>query len=602
MKNWTKPAVASGIVLVFILAGMLALDNLPSPSPMAGETAGLEQPSESSLWNEFYDALGPANGGINVTINETDTNRLNRDCLITVDANRMLEANGGVATWTDVTTVYVNITYPNATVRGASMQETAFTNVFTFHFRTNLTSYLGTYQFELIPAFGSLTFSNFDMAGKPTPQITINNITPFADVILDKEFIYRNQTISFVIVPFDAETQNLDLDWDLSLKASNATVLASWHEGDEFEQEYAFSGVGDHLLGNYTLNLTVQDADSAIGQKLVVFEVRNHLPEVKSVDYNFTAELKRFSQTMKFEVNMSDYEDGQAELEYVKVSLQNQATKANVTSSKFFFNATTKNYTGTVSLPKEAQLEYYTIIVIARDKDNGMVSYIPVANNRTRAANNIPFINGALINDRNLTQGVSFSNRQNIKVWINATDVEQLTFVKLVAYHVDSDTKVSFFSSISENKTIEFSTSLLSTGTWQLFAAAFDSDNDLCVETLIGTMEITPDIRDETAIIITVLLSIIGGFFLGGFVIWRYANTKLKDIRGELIIKGSSKKEMQPSQDDATKKKTQSYTDSEKLAQKGDDAQKKGDASKQEKQGAPPKPATKKDSKGKTRF
>nr|MDO8116809.1 hypothetical protein [Candidatus Sigynarchaeota archaeon] len=602
MKPWIKPAIVSGIFFSMLLVGVSFLHDNPLSTQTLGIAREMDTPRSSSNWNTFYDAIGTADGGINVTINVTETNRLNRDCLITVDASKMIEINGGISGWSDVIITHINITYPNSTVIGDGMDEIGSTNVFTFRFRTGLSSILGDYQFTFIPSTGDQNFSSFNMTGKPTPKIRIVNVLPVADVLLDREFIYRNESISFTITAFDAETKYLDLDWDLVLVASNSTQLAAWHEKDDFQQDYMFAGVGDYLLGNYTLDLTVNDADGGIAKKAVVFEVRNRPPDVLSMDYNFTSELLRHTESMKFDINMSDYEDGQSELDSVMVIFQNMVTKQNFTSAKFLFNSTTKNYTGTLTLPKTAKLDSYTIIIIAKDKDNGMTTFIPGTKNEILAMNNLPSIHGTLINGQNLTNGLRFTSRENLEVWINATDVEQLTFVELILFNEASNARISLFSSVSENKTVKLSSNLLASGTWQLFAAAYDSDNGVCAGTLIGTIEIIPDLRDETATIITVLLSIIGGFFLGGFVIWRYANSKLKDIKGELIIKGASKKEA-PASGESAKKKSDTYTDIEKVNPKRDDVKKKEETSKPEKQqGTPQKPVTKKEGKGKTRF
>ena len=301
-------------------------------------------------------------------------------------------------------------------------------------------------------------------------------------------------------------------------------------------------------MTTYYFALNVTDKDGDIFYQTFPFEVKNHAPEVVSVYYNHSSTLLRDTEDMKFEVNITDYEDVFADNFSVYVVMQNQETKVNSTSKpQLTYDSSSGNYTGLFSFFSSDELADYWILLEISDTDGGKTIWISNntnLGNETEAINNPPEVRGIVINNKNITTAPHFGVTDVLNFEFIVTDVEfpVVDIVLLELYHEESGTNLTFSTSAEQGYDLLISANkILVSGSWIITAYAVDLDGAASQSKIFGYIQIDPDYSDLTSIITVGLLSLLGGIIMGAFVIWRYANARINDIRTDLIIKGKGK-------------------------------------------------------------
>ena len=508
----------------------------------------------SGTSNIFYSAIGTSYGGINISIDSTNTDRLNRVVNITVNATKMLAANGGPAGWNDVYPCYLNITYPNSTQRVQPMSEIGGSSTQIFKYAWTLTPALpvGTYTFKAVPNNGAVNWTDFNFT--PASQMVVFNIKPWGFITTNTTEVYRNHTVAFNITVTDPETPYTQLVWNASLCLYNTTApLKTWKVGDTFNQTHWFNGTSDTLLEDYYFRLIIVDNNNdKFDQNMAPITVRDDPPVINSVYYNHTAFLRRYTEVMFFEVNVTDNDNPWNATE-VKIIFHKENSLVNVSSAALIPNMTTGNFTGAmnVTLDTSGQLAPtggYTIHVIAKDAetlDSATVEFVPASKNATWILNNNPVMHETLINNQTLVNGTRFSQGQRLEFTVNASDIEnEIDYIEIRLLYADGgNTAFNYYILSNTTYTLNISSSVLAPGTWYIYVIVVDFEADANMNTPAYTIVIDPDLRDMTSFAIWIALAAILGLVVGGWIIWRYANAKIADIRRDQIIKGKIKTE-----------------------------------------------------------
>lgn len=560
----------------------------------------------------FYHAIGTDDGGVLLNISSVSTDRLNRTISIKADTSPMLGSTG--AGWTNVLKSYLNMTYPNGTSVLHNMTEIGTTNVFFFNWTTRVWFKPGVYTFRVYPEnqFGA-NWTNFDFSTGPS-VVSVMNLAPWGIIRTNTTAVFRNQSIGFNVTVFDAETPYINMQWLLRMY-KGVTLVKTWQTGEDYNQTHFFNGTADALLGAYSLTLRVTDGEGMVRDAAPVnFTVQNHLPTIHAVQYNHTDDLKRATESMRFTVNASDFEDGRVASTRVWVTLQDMITKQNTTRVELAFNVTTTNYTGSVTFPFTAPFEQpHRIIVEARDR-NGGITYWNASSN-VAPDNNLPVINGVLVDGKPISQGHSFTQNVLVTFTLNITDVEaEINFVQLKLVHLETGSALIFHETVLQGTSvgttflipITVSTAMLTTGTWHVFVYvndfdSFDTDNQSGNFPAQGSIAVLPDLRDFTLMTFLVVLATIIGIVIGGGLLWRYANARLKDIRREMLIKGSSGKDAHK-KDQATTYQKAEEIDAGAVKQAPPAKQAPAKPAAEPKPPAKPAPASKGGKKEKSRF
>jgi phosphate/sulfate permease len=163
---------------------------------------------------------------------------------------------------------------------------------------------------------------------------------------------------------------------------------------------------------------------------------------------------------------------------------------------------------------------------------------------------------GATLNGASITDGPVFKLTNDLVFELNVTDAEDgkaVEYAELMLINQETKENISFYTppnpELNNRTIIEISASLLYSGTWNVYVIAYDIDGTSNYdptggddnENLVGVFEIEPDLSDVTSIVILVIIAGIVGFVVGGFLLWRYARSKIKDIKSDFLIKSKSK-------------------------------------------------------------
>ncbi|NMC04130.1 MAG: hypothetical protein GYA24_02900 [Candidatus Lokiarchaeota archaeon] len=552
MKDKYKPAITCILFGALFLLPLLA--SIMAPVAPAGpatrdnmvDVGKIETAGRSSI---FYPAYNTTTGGITLDVNNTYTDRLDRDIKFTVNATLMVQPGGWASAWgTDVSRCDLNITYPNSTSRIRTMTEIggASSQIFSFTWRTNITLPNGTYYIRAI--VWNLTQSyTWGFNFNPLTNVTLYNIDPVGSIAMNTTTVMRNGTLAFFISIFDPETPFPQLSWNVSIYKVNGTFpLKIYYKNDTLNQTYTFKG--NDILGDYIFYVEIKDGSNGRFQETVSpFKVVNNPPVINSVHYNYTASLKRVTQSMRFQVNVTD-PDNVKNFTSVRVILEHQPDtffpeKLNLTNAPLLvYNATTKNFTGSITVPAGFPAGSAKIIVVASDNDPVPATsyYVAPYNNMTTIVNNLPTLNGVSINDRSLSAGLRFSTYNNLDFSINASDVENNILYVQVSL-VSGATNITYFVLGKDLYKIRLPASALFPGSWGVFISVVDMDDGVLSSMNAGIIEVDPDLRDLTGYVIGGVLLVIAGFVIGGMVIWRYANERISAIRRDMLIKAKSK-------------------------------------------------------------
>jgi hypothetical protein len=568
MNNKHKLLVASlALAVIMLLPAILFSAGNKTGGNTTFSTGTLAQPSSST--NRFYAAIGTSSGGINITINSTNNDRLNRDIKLTVNATKMLTINGGPAQWPAVIQCDFNITYPNGTSRIFSVSTPETPQIFSLKWRAETSLPTGTYQVRAYPWNATHAFTNFNFS--PVSVFELYNTDPVGSVALERDILYRNEEQAFFISIFDPETPFSQLAWNVSLyRVQNNSIIKTWYKSDTLNQTYRFNKSSD-VLGWYNFFIKIRDADGGLfNYSVSPFQVLNNPPKVNSVTYNYTANLKRETEVMEFTVNVTDSDNPWNGAE-VRILLNHESTVpgsaiANLSSAPLKANDTTKLFTGTLNVSRNFITGPANIIIMAQDNDTlnpAITYYHPLTNNVTTVMNNLPELHDVQVNNKSIATGLSFSQNVVLEFFVNATDLETpIDYIAVSLEYKDNPAipRVQYFM-FSGNATVLIPTAVLLTGSWEVFVNVVDFDGGLIIQSR-GTIEINPDLRDQSALVIGAILVLLAGFVLGGIVIWRYANTRISAVRRDLIIKGKSKdatatKKVQPGEKTTTSKYTE---------------------------------------------
>ncbi|MFX0102093.1 MAG: hypothetical protein ACFFCS_21180 [Candidatus Hodarchaeota archaeon] len=500
---------------------------------------------------------GPNN--VSVYIPNTTIDRLNRIVNISVNISNMVDTF-----YDDHIGCYLNVTFPNSSVYQINMNENQTIpsqDVFYYEFKTNTSMETGVYNFTPHPVNDAgNNYYNFTITSANDSIITIHNVEPWALFQFNSTDIYRNETLGFNFTLFDGETPYVDLDWNVSLwKVDSDSPLIkieykdSWATGDDFNQTWTSSGIENETLGVYRFFAEIDDTEMVATDVSDTFQVLNRLPIIEDSNINAGAETLRETDIIEFEVNASDYEDGE-NISKVQVVFQSDFFGLNITP---YFDleqdSGTKNWTGNYSFPITTELGEYNIILKAIDQNGGESDWVSNDVTSTEVMNNLPITHGATVNDQSLSQGRFFKQSENLIFEINVSDVEDgknVEFGELRLYHQETGKNIFFLMAprpADDRIIIEIASSFLETGTWNVYIAVMDQDGDWNydetgeITNLVGAIEIEPDLSNITATVVMIILAAIIGFAVGGFVLWRRANSKIKDIRSEILIKGKGK-------------------------------------------------------------
>ncbi|MEX2729700.1 MAG: hypothetical protein Q6353_020750 [Candidatus Sigynarchaeum springense] len=565
MREKYKPA-ASIIIIGAILSCSLVL-SLASPraTPSRGErelAGGTMNASGSSTY--FYTANNTASGGIWITCNNTVVDRLNRSIGFSVNATAMLQAGGwNTAVWgTTINKCELNITYPNRT-KSFLLQKFETTTIFSFTWRTNVSLPVGFYEIRANIWNATHVYTGgFDF--NPVTKVSVVNISPIGSVVLlnmNGSAYYRNETMEFLMSIFDPETPFTKLVWNVTLFKLNGsevptTWVATWNATCTLNQTYKFTG--NNVLGKYVFFIEIYDDSGGYSAQTVSeFTVLNNPPVIHGASYNFTSNLKRVTETMHFEVNVTDPDNDVKGANVVAILQQvrepsSVLPRLNYTSSPFTYNAVTGNFTGNLTVGPLFPLGNATIIIKATDNETSVPSlgpavgpatgyYYPQQKNVTIVTNNLPVLNGVTINGKSLAAGLRFPIYNNLDFIMNASDIEDnIDYVQISLIGPNGE-NVTYYALGPSPYKVRVTTAALSTGSWGVFVTVVDREGGSSGSINAGVIEVDPDLRDVTAYIIGGVLLLIAGFVVGGMIIWRYANARISAIRRDMIIKTKSK-------------------------------------------------------------
>nr|MDO8087740.1 hypothetical protein [Candidatus Sigynarchaeum springense] len=520
--------------------------------------------------SHFYTANNTSSGGIWITCNNTIVDRLNRSVGFTVNATAMLQDGGwNTALWGNtIEKCELNITFPNRT-KSFLLLNIAITTFFSFTWKTNISIPAGNYQVRAnIWNDTDMYTGGFDF--NPVTTVYVNNIAPIGSVILlnaTDSKIYRNQSMEFLFSIFDPETPFPNLNWNVSLfklTVTSQVLLKRWYMNDTLNQTYKFSGAD--VLGNYIFMINITDTSGGFSAQTVSpFTVLNNPPVIHGASYNHTANIKRATETMHFEVNATDPDNVASGLEVVAI-LQHKPTLdypsiVNFTSPKFEYNSTTGNFTGSVTVDMTFPLGDASIIIKATDNDTSPAvgHFFPEDKNSTIVSNNDPVVNGVTVNGNSLANGLRFAIYNNLDFVMNVSDIEGKIDYVQISLNGPNNQNITYFVLGPPPYKVRITTAALSTGTWGVFVTVVDVDGGSSGSINAGVIEVDPDLRDLTAYIIGGVLLLIAGFVVGGMIIWRYANARISAIRRDMIIKTKSKegldaKKAKPGEKDTTSK------------------------------------------------
>ena len=565
MQKTHNKHVITGIVLgllVLVPAILLAANSVIKGKDTIAPPSRLATSSSS---NHFYLATGTLTGGENISIDTTRVDRLNRHINITVDARKMLEVNGGPTGWdsTNLQFCNLNITFPNGTKSFEMLpvsKKSPSIPIFYYDFVTNLSMPTGNYAIRAYPDNGLISWRpplhGFNFT--PLSYVQVYNHNPAGIVTLNETTVYRNKSIGFDITVSDPETPYLQLAWSVTLMKDakdsdpvKVMVNGTWQKGSAFNQSYFFN-LSKSVLGTYHFTVHVNDSQGGLfdTDSTSSFEVKDNPPVIHAVKFtpplwDNTLGIFRVN-TMSFTVNLTDV-DNPWYWASVYVVFQRQDYNVNYTSSNFTSSKTTYNYTGVMNVSYAIPVQNYSIIITATDLDGGITYYKPQANNSIIVRDNPPDVHWLHINNQNLTYGLHVSSNEYMAIEINVTDIDQnLDYIVLHFYNT-ANVKSDFTFNITLYKGIasiiarfNMTSAILSTGIWNIYVAALDFDGSIG-KFIVGTITVDPDTRDITAYVIGAALLLIAGFVVGGMAVWRYANSKIKDIRRDMIIKGHGK-------------------------------------------------------------
>lgn len=537
------------------------------PAAMPAATGGTKGKASLAPWAKiatssssriFYNATDWAGAGITIAIGNTSVDRLNRNVNFTVIATKMLEANGGPTGWnpSNLEYCFLNITYPNAmkSLYISMNQLVSKIPIFYYNFVTNLSLPVGTYAIHAYPSNGSAPYKKFTLT--PVSNMTIYNINPTGIVTLNTTTVYRNSTLGFNITVHDPETPYLNLVWNVTMvQGSTGKPWGYWQMGSAFNQS-CFFNTSSSVLGTYYFVIKVYDGEGGhyVNMFASSFTVVNNLPIIHAVIFapkiysDIGGPGIYRSQNLTFMVNLTDV-DNPWYYTSVYAIFQRKDVDENFTSGNFTANRITGNFTGFITANIQDPIAYYSIIIKAIDLSGGIAYYKPTANQTIGIRDNHPTVSWVHINNQNLTNGLHLSSYEMMSIQINVSAPDQnLDFISLEFQNTADKSQIFTFNITLQkgmaNFIVDFniSSSVLPTGLWTIYVYAYDFDGGF-FKGPQGSIVIDPDTRDITAIVIGAALLLIAGFVIGGMAIWRYANSKIKDIRRDMIIKGRGKAE-----------------------------------------------------------
>jgi hypothetical protein len=498
----------------------------------------------------FFPANNTASGGIWISCNNTFVDRLNRDVKFTVDATAMVNQPGGWdPIWgADVDRCYLNVTLPDNTTDSYPMSETG-TQIFSYTLETTITMNIGLYRFRATIENSSRRYNGgFDFTN--VTIMTVYNILPVGSILTNTTTVYRNGTIAFFISIFDPETPFPSLLWNVSLykNGSSPVKMKTWFKNDTLNQTYTFKGT--NITGDYAFRVQIRDGSNGPFDLYVSwFKVLSNPPVINSVSFNYTANLKREVEKLRFEVNLNDSDsnktltDVRVIFEYVPPEVFPGVVYYNFTSPALKYIAATGNFTGNVTVPKAFPAGTSKIIIEAKDNDpNPGIARFHTTPETITVVNNIPALHGVTINGKSLTGGLRFSVYNNLDFSVNVSDIEnKIDYVQVVLDGPPGYANISYFILGPSPYEVRIPASALAPGSWGVFIIVADTEGGKLVANVSGIIEVDPDLRDVTAYIIGGVLLAIVGFVIGGMVIWRYANARISAMRRDMIIKAKSK-------------------------------------------------------------
>jgi hypothetical protein len=552
MKDKHRPALTGlliGVILLLPLLGSIAEKPATIASTDGIYGGSIEAAGSSSI---FYTANNTVSGGITIGCNNTYVDRLDRDVKFTVNATKMVQAGGWNPAWgTDVARCYLNITRPDSTTTPYAATEIGGTQVFSFTLHINITMITGIYKIRASIENASKPY-NGGFNFQPVTNMTVYNILPVGSVATNTTTVYRNGTLAFFISIFDPETPFPALAWNVSVYRNDTAPvkLKTWFKNDTLNQTYTFKG--NNIIGNYAFFIEIRDGSGgSFGESVSWFKVLNNPPVIHSASYNYTANLKRQVEKMRFEVNVTD-PDNVKNFTSVKVIFEHAPDdyfpeKINFTSAPLTYKPATGNFTGNVTVPSGFPSGNATIIIEARDNDPkpAVSRFYPANHKTTIVTNNPPVVHDVFINGKSPAGGLRFSLYNNLDFTVNVTDIEdKIDFLQVTL--IGPGGKVVYFILGPPPYTVRIPASALTPGSWGVFIKVSDTEGG---ENAVGyddgenmgVIEVDPDLRDMTAYIIGGVLLVIAGFVIGGMVIWRYANARISAIRRDMIIKAKSK-------------------------------------------------------------
>ncbi len=553
MKDKYKPIIA-GMLFGALLLIPLFMSSIASPVTVTTRNGigggSIEAAGNSSI---TYHGLITTTGGITVSCNNTYVDRLSRSVGFTVNASTMLQSGGwDTIVWgTQIEKCELNITFPNGT-SSFRLSKTQTTSIFAITWKTNTTIPEGMYKIQAnIWNISHAYTGGFNYTPSTMTTVEVYNILPVGSIATNATKLYRDQTLLFFISIFDPETPFTSLRWNVSLyKLNNPTPLKRWFPYDTLNQTYTFSGASD--AGEYSFFVQIRDGSNGLFNYTVTpFTVLNNPPVISSVYYNYTANLKRVTQSMRFDVRVTD-PDNVANASQVFVILEHQPDslfpeKINFTSPALVYKAATGNFTGNITIPAPFPSGNAKITIEAWDNDTtpAVSRFHPQQHNMTIITNNIPVLNGVLINGRSPSAGLRFALYNNLDFAVNVSDIEdKIDYVRISLVGSDG-TNITYYM-LKPPYEVRISASALSPGSWGIFIVVADAEGGILRADSAGVIEVDPDLRDLTAYIIGGVLLVIAGFVIGGMVIWRYANARISAMRRDMIIKAKSKDAQEP--------------------------------------------------------
>ncbi|MHA1680019.1 MAG: hypothetical protein ACTSUE_03360 [Promethearchaeota archaeon] len=491
---------------------------------------------------------GGNDDAIIMSVTDTNPDRINRAINISVNANGMRADNGGPVT--NVDSIQLNITFPNGTIVDYSMiHSVAAPDNERYHliWKTNTTMDNGTYEIRAYPNTPTqYTAINYD---DNLTTIAVRNFAPQGFIEFNTTDIYRNQTLGFNLSVFDLETPFENLTWNLSLYKGGGIAIKEWGTGDDLNQTYFFNGTDDTLINEpYSFDLLIHDTSGGeFDQKIKTFNVLNHKPVVHSVTYNWTETLMRVSESMFFEMNVSDYEDDNSTLDG-RIILQDISTLDNISESswEFAWNLTSNLYQAELFLPSQALIREYGIIIEVYDSegpsDEGTTTYIPPQNSTIKVGNNLPEVHGLKINGKP-ANGLHFQLGTNLDFSVNVSDVEGMSYVEVILTHQGAGLEdMSFLVLESSGYNFTVAANLLEKGTYIINVKAYDADGDVTSFSESNppfTMEIDPNTSVVSSSVVLSIVSIVVGILIGGAISWQATKKRITDLKSDMLIKSS---------------------------------------------------------------